>query len=93
MLLFEMKIIFNNYEKDNLSILKKSYTKYGLIVLKNFYDNDKVYEDYNKDLEVLIRLVYRNKNIKRTEFNKLYNLRKNNDKIMGSILDLGSKKQ
>ena len=86
-----MKIIYKRNELDDISLIKKSYKKYGLVVLKNFFDDDEIYDNYNKDLQTIIRLAYKNKNIKKTESNKLYNLRKNNDKVLGRILDLGSK--
>jgi len=86
-----MKIVFDKNEIDNQSVLKKSYQEYGLIMIKNFFDDDEIYDNYNKDLKTLIRLSYKKNNIKKTESNKLYNLRKNNDKVLGSILDLGSK--
>ena len=86
-----MKKIYEKNDINNLSTLKKDYKNYGLVILKNFFDDDEIYENYNKDLETIINLAYKNKNIKKTESNKLYNLRKNNDKVLGRILDLGSK--
>ena len=86
-----MQIIYERNELDDISLLNKTYQKYGLVVLKNFFDDDEIYDNYNKDLKTLIRLSYKKNNIKKTESNNLYNLRKNNDKVLGRILDLGSK--
>ena len=53
------EIIYERSEIDNLFILKKNYKKYGLVVLKNFFAE--IYENYNKDLQKIIRLAYKNK--------------------------------
>ena len=86
-----MKIIFNYEECDNVNLLKKTYKEYGIIIIKNFFKNDSIFDSYDKDLKKIINLVYKAKKIKKIDTNKILHLRKNEDSILGGILDLGSK--
>ncbi|MFL2682263.1 MAG: phytanoyl-CoA dioxygenase family protein [Alphaproteobacteria bacterium] len=86
-----MKIVFENREINKLQSIKKTYKTYGLVIFKDFFKDDEIYDNYNNDLETIISLACKNKNIKKTVSDKLYDLRKNHDKVLGRILDLGSK--
>ena len=86
-----MNIIFDNNDSLDFKLLKSNYKKYGLVIIKNFFSDDAIYESYDKDLKKIIALVYRVKKLKITDSNKIINLRKNAQSVLGGILDLGSK--
>ena len=86
-----MKIFYKKNELIDFDLIKKNYKQYGIIIVKDFFKNDKIYDNYNQDLKSIIDLAYKYKNIKKTNSNKILNLRKNSNSILGSILDLGSK--
>lgn len=86
-----MNVIFDKNNDLDIKLLKNTYKKYGLVVIKNFFSDDPIYNAYDKDLKKIIDLVYKNKKIKITDSNKIVNLRKNENSVLGGILDLGSK--
>jgi hypothetical protein len=86
-----MNIIFDNNDGLDIKLIKNNYKKYGLVIIKNFFSSDLIFESYDKDLKKIIELIYKNKKIKITDSNKIINLRKNEKAILGGILDLGSK--
>ena len=45
-----MKIIFNYNECKDTKLLKKTYKKYGVIIIKDFFKNDSIFDSYDKDL-------------------------------------------
>jgi len=86
-----MNIIFDNNDSLDFKLIKNNYKKYGLVIIKNFFSNDSIYESYDKDLKKIIELVYKNQKLKITDSNKIINLRKNEQSVLGGVLDLGSK--
>ena len=85
-IIFEKKALVNQESK-----IVSQYKKYGIIVIKNFFekkDKDILWENYNRDLKKLITIIANKKKIKCKNFKIL---RKQNPNLVGILAKLGSK--
>jgi ectoine hydroxylase-related dioxygenase (phytanoyl-CoA dioxygenase family) len=86
-----MNYIFDSNDLPDIKAMKSAYKNFGVIILKNFFSNDSIYEAYDKDLKKIIKLAYKHQKYEVPNSNKIKYLRENSNSVLGSILDLGSK--
>ena len=85
-IIFEKKALVNQESK-----IVSQYKKYGIIVIKNFFEKknkDILWENYNRDLKKLIVIIANKKKINCKNFKIL---RKQNPNLIGKLAKLGSK--
>lgn len=86
------KIIFEKKDiSSQESKIISQFKKYGIVVIKDFFENKKkdiLWEDYNRDLKKLITII---KNKKKIEYKNLQILRKKKSSLIGILAKLGSK--
>lgn len=71
------------------------YKKYGVLVFRNFFDKDKIYNEFYKDIKVLVKTIIKKNNLKidlKLNLNKLITeVCKTNRKDIGYLYDLGTR--
>lgn len=83
----------NNFK--NLKLYKEIYKKYGVLVFRNFFERDKIFNNFYKDLKTLVKTIIKQNNLK---INLSFNLNqlitevsKTNRKDIGYLYDLGTR--
>ena len=83
---------------NNLKSLKKYipiYKKYGVLVFRNFFNGDKFFDEFYKDIKDLVKTIIKENNLKidtKLDLNKLITeVSKTNRKDVGYLYDLGTR--
>jgi len=83
---------------SNFKSLKKYipiYKKYGVLVFRNFFDEDKIFNEFYKDIKTLVKVIIKQNNLKidlKLNLNKLITeVSKTNRKDIGYLYDLGTR--
>ena len=82
-------IFFKNTDlKKNINKISNVFNKYGVVVIDNFFksNGNKSFEIYKKDLTQLFNIIK-----KKTKYKSLSEVRRKDPKLLGRIVDLGSK--
>jgi len=60
--------ILNNYNPNifikNLGLISKIYNKYGVVIFKNFFNKNLLFENYIKDLSTIFEIILKKNKIR-----------------------------